>query len=425
MDGIGCIGPLGSLKTRMYRTKTIMQCQIYDKHCIVVSDVQYYRYRQQDMAMDSSTPDFSASNFQLPFSRNELRQDILQVFWHQLRMTTLFVDEAKVWKLVDKPMVQVSPVLGPLGFWLLELGPAEFEVSFSHVANTTFANCLEMQFDFAYRGVLTNQAATMEMDGDHTWVALYLHDLIASLVPEEIEAYTSTGLSLAIKRCHETSELANARLALEDDEIFCYFSSPKTAQRDESATFGGLTIRQIAMLSGMEEMSVRTAISRKGPTQLRTYKQDGRTLVRSEDARAWLKAKGKYLPITREWSGQQLRLEKTKFANLFQLNGALHQQMLHLSGVAGSAPKELEARLRSIYEAHGHGDVFGVMDDVQAKDAKLMTAVAQALSLPPQLLVLRAQQAQLSGELQYLDQEISQLELTPEPPALPASAAAD
>ena len=376
-------------------------------------------------AMDTSTSDLPDGNFQLPFSRDQLRQDILEVFWHQLRMTTLFVDEAKVWPLVGRPVPEDYPLWGRQGFWRLDMEPADFEVSFSQVTNTIFARCLEMQFDFAYRGVLTNQAAAMEMDGDHTWVALYLHDLVASLLAEEVEAYVGPGLRLAIKRCHETSELANARLALEDRDIFCYFSSPKSGERDESAPLEGLTIRQIAMLSGMEEMSVRTAVSRKGPNQLPTHKEDGRTLVRSEDARTWLKAKGKYLPITREWSGQELRLEKTKFVNLSELDGALQQQILHLGGVAGSAPEELKARLRSIYESHGHGDVFGVMTYAQAKDAKLMTAVAEALSLPPQLLVLRAQQAQLSGELQHLDREISRLEPTTEPPASPASAAAD
>lgn len=374
--------------------------------------------------MDASTSDLSASNFQVPFSRDQLRQDILQVFWHHLRTTTLFVEEAKVWPLVGKPAPEIYPVLGG-GFWRLDMEPADFEVSFSQVANTMFARCLEMQFDFAYRGVLTNQAMAMEMDGDHTWVALHLQDLVASHVAEEVEAYVGPGLRPAIKRCHETSELANARLALEDRDIFCYFSAPKSGERDESAPLEGLTIRQIAMLSGMEEMSVRTAVSRKGPNQLPTYKEDGRTLVRSEDARAWLKAKGRYLPITREWSGQQLRLEKAKFANLSELDDALQQQILHLSGVAGSAPEELKARLRSTFEAHGHGDMFGVMTYSQAKDAKLMTAVAEALSLPPQLLVHRAQQAQLSDELQHLDREISRLEPTTEPPASPPSAAAD
>lgn len=373
--------------------------------------------------MDTTTSDLLASNFQVPFSRDKLRQDILLIFWHHLRTTTLFVEEAKVWPLVGKPVPEDYPLFGRQGFWRLDMEPADFEVSFSQVANSMFARCLEMQFDFAYRGVYTNQAPSMAMDGDHTWVALYLHDLVASLLAEEVEAYVGPGLRPAIKRCHEASELANARLALEDQEIFCYFSSPKSGERDESAPFEGLTIRQIAMLSGMEEMSIRTAVSRKGPNQLPTYKENGRTLVRSDDAREWLKVKGRYLPIVHEWSGQQLRLEKTKFANLDELDGALQQQILHLSGADGREPGELKARLRSIYETHGHGDMFGVMTHAQAKDAKLMTAVAEALSLPPQLLVLRAHQAQLSDELLHLDREISRLEPTTAPPAAPAAAA--
>lgn len=347
----------------------------------------------------------------VPFSRDQLRQDILQILWHHLRTTTLFADEAQVRPLAGKPLPEW------FSFWQLDREAAEFEVGFPQVANTIFGRCLEMQFDFGYRGVLTNQAAAMELDSDHTWVALYLHDLMTSDVVNEVEAWSTNDLKAAIKRCYGVSKMANARLALEDREIFSYFSSPKSGDRDDSAPLDGLTIRQVAMLAGMEEMSVRTAVNCKGPNHLPTYKDDGRTLVRSEDAKTWLKAKGKYVPITREWSGQQLRLEKTKFASLYELDGALQQQILHLSGVAGTMPDELRSRLRAVYEAHGHGDVFGAMTYDQAKDAKLMAAVAEALFLPPQLLILRAQQAQLSDELQQLDREISRLEPTSTPPA--------
>lgn len=371
--------------------------------------------------MKTSNSDLVTSNFQLPCNRDQLRQDILQIFWHHLRTTTLFVAEEKLWPLLSS---SASGESYSHGLWSLDEGPASFGVGFSQVADTMFARCLEMQFDFAYRGVLTNQGPRMELDGDHTWVALYLQDLVDSFVVEEVDAYDSPELKPAIKRCYEASGLANARLALEDREIFCYFSSPKSGE-GEWATSDGLTIRQIAMLSSMEEMSVRTAVSRKGPNQLPTFKQNGRTLVRSEDARAWLKAKGRYLPITREWSGQHLRLEKTKFANLSEFDDALQEHVLYLGGVAGTAPEEFRARLRSINEAHGHGAVFNVMSYAQVEDAKLITAIADALSLPPQLLLLRAQQARLSNELQQLDWEISQLEPTIEPPASPASDTAD
>ena len=366
-----------------------------------------------------TTSNLIATSFTVPFGREQLRQDMLLIFWHQLRTTSLFVEEAKVGALVGS--ASMVDCVGSR-FWNMDLGHSDFEVGIEQYKGTKFASCLEMQFDFGYRGVLTNQAVAMEMDCDHTWVALYLHDLKTSDVVNEVEAWSSADLKTAIKRCHETSELANARLALENREIFCYFSSSRSGDRDESAPLEGLTIRQVAMLSGMEEMSVRTAVSRKGPNQLPTYKEDGRTLVRSEDARAWLKAKGRYLPITREWSGQQLRLEKTKFANLTELDDALRQQMLYLSGAAGTSPEELKTRLRSIYEAHGYPDVFGVTTYTQAKDAKLIAAVSEALSLPPQLLVLRAQQAQLTDELQQLDREISRLEPALAPPASPATA---
>ncbi len=58
----------------------------------------------------------------------------------------------------------------------------------------------------------------------------------------------------------------------------------------------GLTFSQVARLAGLDERTVRNAASKSGKGRLRTYSQDGKTLVRSETAYAWLSSKRGFVP---------------------------------------------------------------------------------------------------------------------------------
>lgn len=359
-----------------------------------------------------------ASNLPVPFDKEQLHKDALMIFWHQLRVTSLFVAPEKLWPL--------SLAGGSHGggiahgdFWCLDSGPEECDVPYSAIRESTFAKCLEQQYDFAFHGLVSDSGPSMEMDGDHTWVALFLCDLSRALVVLEIGAYGATELEAAVKRCFHACELANARRALEDQEIFSYFAYASTDDRSEHAPYDGLTIHQLALLSGLEEMSVRTAASRKGPNMLPTYKEGGRTLVRSEDAREWLKAKGRYITITRHWVSEGLALEKTKFSGLGDLYRSLATH-LNRFALTGSTVDERLARLHDVYERHGYKPDFDLSDE-QALNASLMAEVAEVLQLPPELLVLRAKQAQLSDSLRQVDWQISEKTKPGEPEAVAAT----
>lgn len=77
---------------------------------------------------------------------------------------------------------------------------------------------------------------------------------------------------------------------------------------------GALTIHQMALLSGMEEMSIRTAISRASAKQLSAFKEDRRTLIKVADAKEWLITKGRFVPVSTNGArGQALDLEKISF----------------------------------------------------------------------------------------------------------------
>lgn len=68
---------------------------------------------------------------------------------------------------------------------------------------------------------------------------------------------------------------------------------------DDSTSQDGLTVRQMALLAGMEEMTIRTAASRKGPNYMVSTKDGSRTVFERSVAKEWLKAKGRYTPVQR------------------------------------------------------------------------------------------------------------------------------
>jgi len=342
----------------------------------------------------------TTTDFPIPFSREQLRQDILAIHWLQMRVTSLFAEDSRVWALVGKPAERDGLL------WALDLGPSAFELTHEDVASSVFAKALEQQYDYAFHGVLTDLLEPMEYETMHTWVAAHLLDLSVSRFVEECEGYGGPDFSGAIQRCLHTSELANARLALEERETFSYFNSARSDGKQDAATaLDALTIRQIALLAGMEEMSVRTAASRKGPTQLQTYKEDMRTLVRVDDARAWLKAKGKYVSVTRRWLTEELRLEKTRFAGVGELYEALRAQLAYISNLPTAQGDPLK-RLQAAFEDSGLEPAFVVNAEVTRNKA-LLSKIADVLSLPADLLILRAEQAQLNNDLWWVEKAIT------------------
>lgn len=329
-----------------------------------------------------------------PFTKEDLRQAVLEIYLLQLRTMSLLAKDAQLWALAGK-----SPRSG-LSLWNPDHTPNDLGLSYADVADTALAATLEQHYEFAFFGVITPGFEPMEYETLHTWVAAFLMDLSVSCVVQEWESY-GVAYKQHIQRCLHACELANARLALEGREIFSYFSRSKA---DEATAVDALTVRQIALLSGMEEMSVRTAASRKGPNQLPTYKEDGRTLVKVEDAKAWLKAKGRYVEVTHRGDGSALQLEQARFGTLQDLVNALHVHLQHISSNA-AARQGMVARLSDLCEAHGFGYAFELTRE-HTRDQALLRKMAPILGLPEDLFVLRAQQAALSEELAEVDQAI-------------------
>lgn len=338
--------------------------------------------------------------FPVPFSIDELRNDLLTVHLLQMRISALFGTDEGVFLLFGR---QLPSDYRNGSLYAADLDASEYGLDVRDVLDTTVSRALEQQYAFAFHGVLTTGLEPMEYETMHTWLAAYLMDMHRSATSTEWE---SCGFKCddALERCLHTSELANARLTLEGREHFSYFQRARPeADGDEATALDALTIRQVALLVGMEEMSVRTAASRKGPNQLPTYKEDGRTLVRREDAIEWLKSKSRYIPVTRKWDGPELQLDRTKFADLGDAEAALvdylRKQAIERPG------SQMRKQVKELIASRGHEQAVYISQE-SAADPQLLKEMADILKLPADLFALRIEQAFHAHRLRQLDQAI-------------------
>lgn len=334
----------------------------------------------------STHPTSTQSPLPQPFTLEQLHSDILGIYLLQLRATNLFANDHKVWTLAGKVGIDDGLI------WDGSLAPEDYGIAYSDIEDTTFALVLEQQYSFAFMGLDNLLCEPMEMDTMHTWVAAYLTDLKSSVFEAE---WGANGANVVLDRCLHTCALANARNVLEGGPNFYPYMSEK--DNEANKTEDALSVHQMALLSGMEEMSIRTAISRKSANQLKSFKEDRRTLIAIDDAKAWLKAKGRYVPVTRQsHAGANLSLEKTSFSSAFAIGHALMRRRIYIGGLDSGV--DIQERLDELTERMGL-DKFDIASRDALLNAPLMRELAVILQLPPDLLVLRAREAVLQEDV--------------------------
>jgi hypothetical protein len=342
----------------------------------------------------------------IPFSREQLREDILRLYLLQARTTALVVPADVPWPLVGPQRMEQ-----PGGLWNIDLTPQDLGLTYETIRETQLARALEQQYDFGFLGLRSSGNEPMEYESSHMWIAAYLMDLKGSQLVSEWDSY-GVDLEDSVARCLHTCELANARLTLEGEESFSYFATldgqAKKSRKGNSETatsLDGLTIRQMALLAGMEEMTIRTAASRQGPNMLATFKDDQRrTLVKPEEARKWLIAKGRYVAITNQ--SDVVDLTKLRFGSTREFTEFVHKRMHQLAGT-GRSPIDIADVIRQRASSRGHHMTDQLLQPM-LMDAGFMEEIGQLLELPPELLALRARQSALQEEVGDLEQRIRQ-----------------
>lgn len=324
-----------------------------------------------------------ASAFPVPFSLEQLREDMVEVYLHQLRTLVQFAPEQKVREFAGKTGSDI-PTLFETKYHAMD-----YELAFEDIAGSELAQTLEWQYQFGFLGLDLGPRAFMEMDTSHTWIAAYLMDVVTS----EFATWAEVAKE-PFDRCLHTSRLANARHVLEGGEDFL----PYTFDGDDGCKVeGALTVRQVSLLAGMEEMSVRTAMSRKGPNQLASFKEGRRTLIRITDAKEWLQAKNLYVPlVTPDRLGEGIDLVHTKFADSRSLFEAINNRYAYQ--IARSSAEDMCAKKDGIAQKYGLPSLNELEADHLLR-SDITNDLALMLDLPPDLFTLRAKEAVLLERL--------------------------
>lgn len=336
-----------------------------------------------------------------PWSKDDLRQAVVDLFLLHLRTTSLWTSPGH--RLYIEGIVPEDHE-----WWNPELSVDALGLAYPQVAGSTFAQVMEYQYDYAFLGVEGLEYEPLDMGTTHTWIGAYLSDLDHGYVLDEWESHgVQVDHRAAIQRCMEVAELANARRTMETGEPFFYFDGAQSrGGKGESATaVGGLTVRQVALLAGMEEMTIRAAISRKSAGVLVPHKEEGRTLFKPEVVKQWLQSKGRYLAITHGRAGDELNLAKIEFKSVLALQRAISLRVDQMDHDAPAGTRPVRRAVEALVPGAGQLGA-PVLTPAVLRDAARMAQLAQLLQLPSKLFVLRVQQAALNEELQATDRQL-------------------
>lgn len=343
--------------------------------------------------MDTTTTevllDQTSSAFPVPFTLDDFRKDVCGVYLHHVRTIAWMTTTQIAATLIPGYESEDAHDL----MW--EATPEELGVTYERIKNTTLMKTLERVYRYAYFGELDASYDRMEDESVYTWTCAVVYDAVHGRLA--LEWFDNGSVTAdAADRCLTVCELANARHMLESGDYFYYKFG--NYPKDPAVGDGCLTIRQMALLAGMEEMSIRAAANKKQKraNPLETYTDEKGTRVALDVAKAWLQSKNRYVPITVRWSEGELDLTKTRFVARHELWHALTARIRSLAEQQHNEPGMKAALPCSLDE----------FVDEHLDDEQFAGTVAEALELPRELFVLRCKEVDARERLHAVEREL-------------------
>lgn len=336
-----------------------------------------------------------------PFPLSQLQEDLAEVFFHHLQNIGRLVDADAAWALISKEPLEALP----FQFLNPEATAKGVGFTFSMIAHTNFAQSMINLYNYAYLGRLDKTLQKPEGESEYVWYTTLCCDVADGATGLERIDYGSD-VSAHASQCVQVAETANARNMLEGEEPFYYFHG-----KDSSIDFDGLTIRQLALLAGMEEGSVRAATNPKRAKPLVTFKSGNSTLVNFEVAKEWLADKGRYIPVTYFRSSTEIDWNSEEIDGVAQFNSLLTQHVSNvLNQIEQSKADELLANLAKLgtpvdFSAGFFSGKPLSLTEEKMRDEALMHALAQVVQISPEIFVLRAKETALVSDLERVMKE--------------------
>lgn len=376
------------------------------EHAIVQSLISTNEHTMTNIS--NETTEDQGSGFPIPFTLDEFKQDILETMMALINQTrfAFFRDQgtdAKLWSLLsNKPDVDY-----PGSYADPDNGAKELGLTFSDIEDIEFVNNLEQFYNFGMLGIRDESMIEMDdCEGPGNWLSRILYDLNRSTFLLEWNEYRNANVYASVERCLMVTELANARLTLEGGRETFYLGSDD----------GVLDIRQMSLLAGMTEGSIRTLAGPNRKNALVTTKNPTGTGVHIEieNAKAWLKSKGRYVPIKRTSARGAEDFTNRKFTSISEFEHAVFERRAFLNIQRGEEvidSRLIEAGVQSL-RSNPHSDMMR-MDTLGEKrllDAELMARLGEALELPKELFALRAAEVAAIERLAVIEHLLKQVQ---------------
>lgn len=338
----------------------------------------------------------------VPFGREAFQQDVTDVFLYYVRNIAMMVSREVAWPILGLPAeAELENDL------YTAYSASDIDLTFEHIKDTNFAKSLVQMYDYAYFGRLDRSAESFEDESIHSWVAGLVYDAKEATIAEYWNAYGGDTVAAA-KRCSLVAETANARSVLEGSSPF--FVSFQRNGKDAEGFLEEdlLTVRQLALLSGMEETSIRASANPNRPNPLPLTKTENGTRLHIDAAKEWLIAKGRYVPITQMWSGSEVNLAKLRFDSYAILDSTVQTRYRVFCHEDGR--EDLDAQCAAVGIQTGTGMAGPILNLTieQYQDEATLRGLAQVLDLPAKLLVLRAKEAFANEALRLIESDLKQ-----------------
>lgn len=345
--------------------------------------------------------------FPVPHTLDQVRESILVVFFHQARNIGMLLEDGLgvdvAWRICGKRDVSEERKLDILN---PDMSPSDCEVSYNDIKNTNFAKCIENMYLYGYLGIQQTVLERMAHESIYMWVSASLEDMVSSSMFEEWSSYGSHAIDDA-KLCLEIAELANARRTLEGNEYF--YSFGKMSRGGNDTGLHNLSIRQMALLAGMEEMSIRAAANPKRANPIPTFSDDGNTRVSIEAAKKWLQEKNRYVPITNRHGAGDFDLETSKFKSINDFNDAMSDRIVMISLRDSWNEEQFTFFKNNKLLVQYESGQFEINHECYT-NTELLKQLADTLEFPYELLSLRAREASAYSELASVESQIKTLQ---------------
>lgn len=367
-----------------------------------------------------STTDETATGFPVLFTKDEFEGEILDLMLlftqqtHFIFMADSALQSNSIWQLLSPTLADHSAIC-TRGDYACDIG-----LTYSDIKGLSMAQTLMELYKYGVQGIQDGIEIDC-CDGYENQVSRLCYDINRSEFLKEWDDCGARAIgkqTTAAERCLYVCELANARLILEGAQEGFFL---------DDREIGFLSIRQMSLLSGMTEATIRTLASRNrkniqtsssdSNSQLITRNDGKNTSIAIEDAKAWLKSKGRYTPITHESNRGAEDFTQRKFMSRGEIETAIEKRLTYLEATYGEsviAARIINAGVVPKYEqiVPDIDWTKQVIGEEQLLNRDLMRRLAVVLELPTELFALRATEAVMQDKLRAIEQQVKNAQKT-------------